>query len=156
MILPCCRSLLKKAKPGFDLAGGHCQCGDVSHQYPARSRRIRISFLEDRQAAIAWKIDETGRFSLLDVVAAEIPPLAAILGGLGIAPGSVEVLFRPDKLGWTGAPQPLRGRYGADAARARQRHPEFSGDAVADGGFLKLSRLFPGSISGVKAAAGGA
>lgn len=70
---------------------------------------VRVSFLEDRQAAIAWTVDEAGRFSLLDVVVAEIPPLAAILGGLGIAPGSVEVLFRPDKLNWTGTPQPLKG-----------------------------------------------
>ncbi|API53614.1 GNAT family N-acetyltransferase [Rhizobium leguminosarum] len=68
---------------------------------------IRISFLEDRQAVIAWKIDEAGRFSLLDVVAADMPPLAAILSGLKIAPADVEVLFRPDKLGWEGAPQSL-------------------------------------------------
>ncbi|MBY3297071.1 GNAT family N-acetyltransferase, partial [Rhizobium laguerreae] len=68
---------------------------------------IRISFLEDKQAVIAWKIDEAGRFSLLDVVAADMPSLAAILSGLKIAPASVEVLFRPDKLGWEGVPQPL-------------------------------------------------
>ncbi|EJZ22173.1 GNAT family N-acetyltransferase [Rhizobium sp. Pop5] len=69
---------------------------------------VRISFLEDRQAVVAWKIDEAGRFSLLDVVAAEIPTLAAILGGLAIAPASAEVFFRPDKLGWVGVPQPLK------------------------------------------------
>ncbi|MBY4608363.1 GNAT family N-acetyltransferase [Rhizobium sp. 9T] len=68
---------------------------------------VRISFLEDCQAAIAWKMDGSGRFSLLDVVAAEIPSLAAIFGGLDIASASVEVLFRPDKLDWTGAPQPF-------------------------------------------------
>ncbi|MDC9831897.1 GNAT family N-acetyltransferase [Rhizobium binxianense] len=68
---------------------------------------IRVSFLEDRQAAIAWKMDEAGRFSLLDVVAAEMPSLAAILAGLASAPASIEVLFRPDKLGWVGVPQPL-------------------------------------------------
>ena len=68
---------------------------------------IRISFLEDRQAAIAWKMGEANRFSLLDVVAAKMPPLAAILGGLGIEPSAVEVLFPPDKLGWAGVPQPL-------------------------------------------------
>ncbi|MBY2932398.1 GNAT family N-acetyltransferase [Rhizobium leguminosarum] len=68
---------------------------------------VRISFLADKQAAIAWKIDEAGRFSLLDVVAAEMPSLAAILGGLEIVPASVEVLFRPDKLGWEGVPQSL-------------------------------------------------
>lgn len=70
---------------------------------------VRISFLAERQAAIAWKIDGAGRFSLLDVVAAEMPSLAAILGGLEIVPASVEVLFRPDKLGWEGAPQQLEG-----------------------------------------------
>lgn len=68
---------------------------------------IRVSFLEDKQAVIAWKVDEAGRFSLLDVVAADMPPLTAILSGLKIAPISVEVLFRPDKLGWEGAPQSL-------------------------------------------------
>ncbi|TAV51344.1 GNAT family N-acetyltransferase [Rhizobium leguminosarum] len=68
---------------------------------------VRISFQAERQAAIAWKMDEAGRFSLLDVVAAEIPPLAAILGGLEIAPAAVEVLFRPDKLGWEGVPHQL-------------------------------------------------
>lgn len=67
---------------------------------------IRISFLEDQQAVITWKMDE-GRFSLLDLVAAEIPPLAEILGGLDIASADVEVLFRPDKLDWMGAPQPF-------------------------------------------------
>ncbi|MBB2820610.1 UNVERIFIED_ORG: GNAT superfamily N-acetyltransferase [Rhizobium esperanzae] len=40
---------------------------------------------------------------------AEIPSLAAILGGFDIASATVEVLFRPDKLGWTGAPQPFEG-----------------------------------------------
>jgi hypothetical protein len=68
---------------------------------------VRISFLEDKQAVIAWKIDEAGRFSLLDVVAAEMPSLAAILGGLEIVPASVEVLFRPDKLSWEGVPHQL-------------------------------------------------
>ncbi|NYT30574.1 GNAT family N-acetyltransferase [Rhizobium sp. WYCCWR 11128] len=68
---------------------------------------IRVSFLEDKQAVIAWKVDEAGRFSLLDVVAADTPPLAAILSGLKIAPVSVEVLFRPDKLGWEGVPLSL-------------------------------------------------
>ncbi|MDR9774227.1 GNAT family N-acetyltransferase [Rhizobium hidalgonense] len=68
---------------------------------------VRVSFMEDMRAVIAWKMDEAGRFSLLDVVAAEMPSLAAILGGLKIAPGTVEVLFRPDKLDWVGAPQPM-------------------------------------------------
>ncbi|MBX5156262.1 GNAT family N-acetyltransferase [Rhizobium sp. NZLR8] len=68
---------------------------------------VRVSLLEDQQAAIAWKMDAAGRFNLLDVVATEIPTLAAILGGLDIASAAVEVFFRPDKLGWAGAPQPV-------------------------------------------------
>ncbi|TLX11537.1 GNAT family N-acetyltransferase [Rhizobium sp. MHM7A] len=68
---------------------------------------IRVSFLKDQQAVIAWKIDEAGRFNLLDVVAAQIPTLAAIVGGLEMAPTAVEVFFRPDKLGWAGVPRPL-------------------------------------------------
>lgn len=68
---------------------------------------IRLSFLEDQQAAVAWKMDAAGRFSLLDVVAAEIPSLAAILGGLDIASATVDVFFCPDKLDWAGVPQPL-------------------------------------------------
>ncbi|WP_064693516.1 GNAT family N-acetyltransferase [Rhizobium aegyptiacum] len=69
---------------------------------------IRVSFLGDERAAIAWKMDAAGRFSLVDVVATEIPSLAAILGGLDIASAHIEVLFRPDKLGWAGDPLPLQ------------------------------------------------
>jgi len=69
---------------------------------------VRVSFIEDLQAVIAWKMDAAGRFSLLDVVAAEIPTLAAILGGLDIASAAIEVFFRPDKLDWAGAPQPAK------------------------------------------------
>ncbi|KPH09639.1 GNAT family N-acetyltransferase [Rhizobium acidisoli] len=68
---------------------------------------VRVSFIEDLQAVIAWKMDDAGRFSLLDVVAAEIPTLAAILGGLDIASAAIEVFFRPDKLDWAGAPRPV-------------------------------------------------
>lgn len=68
---------------------------------------IRVSFLEDQQAVIAWKMDAAGRFSLLDVVASEIPSLAAILRGLDIASAAIDVFFRPEKLDWVGTPQPL-------------------------------------------------
>ncbi|ARO28343.1 GCN5-related N-acetyltransferase protein [Rhizobium sp. NXC14] len=68
---------------------------------------IRVSFLEDQQAVIAWKMDAAGRFSLLDVVASDIPSLAAILGGLDIASAGIDVFFRPEKLDWVGTPQPL-------------------------------------------------
>jgi hypothetical protein len=47
------------------------------------------------------------RFILLDVVAPAIPALAAILGGMDVQPNVAEVLFRPDKIAWSGEPQPL-------------------------------------------------
>ncbi|MBB3655955.1 putative N-acetyltransferase YhbS [Rhizobium sp. BK650] len=66
-------------------------------------RDIRLNYLEESKAAIAWKVPASGHFILLDVVAPEIPPLAAILAGLGIQATAVDTLFRPDKLGWSGA-----------------------------------------------------
>lgn len=70
---------------------------------------VRVDFLPDYQAAIAWKMPRPDHFSLLDVVAAEMPPLAAILGGLGAKPATAEILFRPDKLGWHGEARPIEG-----------------------------------------------
>lgn len=70
---------------------------------------IQLSWLEAEQAVIAWKTDGAGRFILLDVVAQTIPSLAAILGGLDVRPDVADVLFRPDKLAWTGKPEPLDG-----------------------------------------------
>ncbi len=70
---------------------------------------VRLSWLDDHNAVVAWKAEGAERFILLDVVAAAIPSLAAILGGLDLQPAIAEVLFRPDKLGWTGEPKPLDG-----------------------------------------------
>ena len=67
---------------------------------------VRLSWMEDEQAVIAWKMDGE-RFILLDVVAPAIPALAAILGGMDVQPNVAEVLFRPDKIAWSGEPQPL-------------------------------------------------
>jgi len=66
---------------------------------------VRLTFIEGLSAVIAWKHDGE-RFVLLDVLAPSIPPLSAILGGLGIRPSRAETLFRPDKLGWSGEPKP--------------------------------------------------
>ncbi|TCU38601.1 GNAT family N-acetyltransferase [Rhizobium azibense] len=63
---------------------------------------VRLSWLDEEKAIIAWKAGAAGRFSLLDVVAAEIPPLAVILGRLGALPEHVDVFFSPDKLDWGG------------------------------------------------------
>jgi len=66
---------------------------------------VKLTFIEQLSAVVAWKRDG-GTFVLLDILAASIPPLAAILGGLGVLPERVEVLFRPDKLGWNGEAAP--------------------------------------------------
>ncbi|EJC82207.1 putative acetyltransferase [Rhizobium leguminosarum bv. trifolii WSM2297] len=77
---------------------------------------VRVSFIEDMRAVVAWKMDKAGRFSLVDVVAAEIPTLAAILGELKIAPGAF-----PSRQARLGGRAAAGGeRHSADAARARQ------------------------------------
>ncbi len=63
---------------------------------------VRLSYLEEYKAAVAWKMPADGHFALLDVVAAEIPSFAAILAGLGILATTVETHFRPDRLRWHG------------------------------------------------------
>ena len=63
---------------------------------------VRLSYLEESKAVIAWKMPATSHFVLLDVIATEMPPLAAILAGLGIEATVVETLFRPDRVGWSG------------------------------------------------------
>jgi predicted N-acetyltransferase YhbS len=70
---------------------------------------VKLSWLEDEKAVIAWKLTDVGAFLLSDVVASRIPSLGAILDGLGIAPATVEVLFAPDKVGWHGEPRALEG-----------------------------------------------
>ncbi len=70
---------------------------------------VRLSWLEDRQAVIAWKVGDNSTFVLSDIIAATIPPLDAIFGSLGIAPSAIEVLFSPDKLGWQGEARALDG-----------------------------------------------
>jgi len=63
---------------------------------------VRLSYLKESKAVIAWKMPAAGHFVLLDVIATEIPPIAAILAGLGIEATVVETLFRPDRVGWSG------------------------------------------------------
>jgi GNAT superfamily N-acetyltransferase len=63
---------------------------------------VRLSYLEGNEAAVAWKMPVADHLVLVDVVATEIPSLAAILAGLDIQARTVETLFRPDRLGWSG------------------------------------------------------
>lgn len=64
---------------------------------------VQLTLIERLSAVIAWKPDGD-RLILLDVLASSIPSLSAILGGLGIGPSRAEILFSPDKLGWSGEP----------------------------------------------------
>lgn len=67
---------------------------------------IRLSYLQESGAVIAWKMAASGHFILVDIVAGEIPTLAAILTGLGMEVTTVETLFCPDRLGWSGEAMP--------------------------------------------------
>ncbi|WP_307144588.1 GNAT family N-acetyltransferase [Rhizobium tibeticum] len=68
---------------------------------------VRISWLERERIAVAWKMEAPGHFKLLDVVCADIPSLASIIGALNIDVEAVDVLFCPDKLGWSGQAKSL-------------------------------------------------
>lgn len=64
---------------------------------------VTLSLLPEDQAVVAWRYrwaDET--FTLLDVVGTRIPSLPGILQALALQPRSVEILFPPDRMGWTG------------------------------------------------------
>ncbi|MBD9374110.1 GNAT family N-acetyltransferase [Rhizobium sp. ARZ01] len=73
------------------------------------SEDVTLSHLPDQDAVIVWRGGEDGSLELLDVVAAKIPSLAAILRALGVPPPTVDVAFPPDRLGWHGEPQAEQG-----------------------------------------------
>ncbi|AOF92025.1 GNAT family N-acetyltransferase [Sinorhizobium sp. RAC02] len=64
---------------------------------------VKLDLLEEGDVVVAWRLDEHGRFELLDIVGASIPSLADILASLGISPSRVIVRFAPDRLAWDGA-----------------------------------------------------
>ena len=69
---------------------------------------VTLTWLEEARAVIAWRIGEAGDFELLDIAAAEIPPLADIAASLGVTAPRAVVHFPPDRLDWPGeamAPQ---------------------------------------------------
>ncbi|MFC3071683.1 GNAT family N-acetyltransferase [Shinella pollutisoli] len=63
---------------------------------------VRLGLMERENAAVAWREGPDGAFELLDVAGPAIPPLAAVLAALGLAPERVAVRFPPDRLGWEG------------------------------------------------------
>lgn len=63
---------------------------------------ITLSLVPKLNAVIAWKPIKDSGLMLLDIVAPEIPPLNAILSGLGVPVTRIEVCFPTDRLGWTG------------------------------------------------------
>ncbi len=68
--------------------------------------RWRLDHLLDYSAIVVSDTRVPETFRLLDVVANEMPPLAAILGALNLRPERVEICFPPDKLGYAGEAQP--------------------------------------------------
>jgi GNAT superfamily N-acetyltransferase len=60
---------------------------------------IRLSHIPGLDAIVAWRLGE-GVFELLDIVACEVPPLAAVVGTLGIEQSVIAVHFPPDRLEW--------------------------------------------------------
>lgn len=69
---------------------------------------IRLSHLGALDAVVAWK-EEHGMLRLLDIVAEHMPRLSKVTGALGSTSAMVDVLFAPDRLGWTGEAVPYRG-----------------------------------------------
>jgi len=63
---------------------------------------VRLHLMERESAAVAWREGPDGTFELLDVAGPAVPPLAAVLAALGLAPKRVAVRFSPDRLGWEG------------------------------------------------------
>ncbi|MCV9962339.1 GNAT family N-acetyltransferase [Pararhizobium sp. BT-229] len=67
---------------------------------------IRLAYLDQFEAIVAWKSDETS-FQLLDIAGKSIPSLSAILAALDLRPGRIDVCFPPDRLDWQGTPEPF-------------------------------------------------
>jgi predicted N-acetyltransferase YhbS len=97
----------------------------LRHRAPVSSRfSVRgwggiflLNAMEDDEVAL-WRIGATGAIiataeredgtlAILDVVAAEIPPMAEIVAALGVRAAQVETCFPPDKLNWDGVPRQL-------------------------------------------------
>ena len=65
---------------------------------------VMLDYLPDHAAAIAWRIGDSRRFELLDVVGSSKPSLATILSGLAVDAQTIDVHFPPDLLQWNGDP----------------------------------------------------
>lgn len=63
---------------------------------------IRLAFMADSTAAIAWRAGDGGLFDLVDIVGPTIPPLADILAALDLSPTRIVTRFSPDHLDWQG------------------------------------------------------
>lgn len=72
-------------------------------------RDIRLTFLEQIEALIAWKKGDDGNMVLLDIVAPNIPTLPVILEHLPHRISRIEVRFPTDKLNWPARPRPYQG-----------------------------------------------
>lgn len=67
----------------------------------ALTPEIKLLHLEDLEAVVAVMGLDQPSLTLLDIVAASIPPLEAIVSALGYGGERVEVHLTPDRLAWT-------------------------------------------------------
>ncbi len=61
----------------------------------------------DRGLLVVSEVEDDGGLTLVDIVAAQIPPLDVVLATAGgCLAGRLKTLFPPDRLGWDGSPIP--------------------------------------------------
>ena len=70
---------------------------------PAFDPEIRLSYSAALDLIVSWQSGKSG-LSILDLVAAEVPPLSQALAVTGQTLADVTVCFPPDRLGWAGEP----------------------------------------------------
>lgn len=99
------RSLVHRV-PVSDLVGLRHHGAMFLMNVAASQARWRLDHLLDYGAIVVSDTRVPETFRLLDIVAREMPPLAAILGALGLRPDRVEICFPTEKLGYAGEAQP--------------------------------------------------
>ena len=97
---------LDRRVPVSDLVGLRHHGAMFLMNVAASQAHWRLDHLLDYGAIVVSDTRVPGTFRLLDVVAKEMPPLAAILGALGLRPDRAEICFPVDKLGFSGEAQP--------------------------------------------------
>jgi GNAT superfamily N-acetyltransferase len=86
----------------------------VSHQFAVTRQKemfflnawfdchVSLTYLDEREAIVAWKPHGAETLTLLDIVAEEIPTMAEILAAIRSSATRIEAHFPVDKLDWQG------------------------------------------------------